>query len=159
MRLWAHLLIGQFKRKPLNYWLNYYNRWKALLLTNRLMSIVNIVCISSFWDIWGWNHMTEMTHDSRPPLISWAYICTCLVQWKERKAALFCVTVLFSYIYIYGIKHMEWIELNISAWIWPWCLNKVSHPFFIWFAEVSSAVPLKHKQRSKNINTKNKENK
>ena len=41
MRLWAHLLIGQFKRKLLNYWLNYDNRWKALLLMNRLTSIVN----------------------------------------------------------------------------------------------------------------------
>ena len=56
---WAHLLIGQFKWKRLDYWLNYYNRWKALLLTNRLTSIVDIVCISDFWDIWGWNHMTN----------------------------------------------------------------------------------------------------
>ena len=56
---WAHLLIGQFKWKWLDYWLNYYNRWKALLLTNRLTSIVDIVCISDFWDIWGWNHMTN----------------------------------------------------------------------------------------------------
>ena len=59
MRPWAHLLIGQFKRKRLDYWLNYYNRWKALLLTNRLTSIVDIVCTSDFWDVWGWNHMTD----------------------------------------------------------------------------------------------------
>ena len=48
MRPSAHLLIGQFKRKRLDCWLNHYNRWKALLLTNRLMSTVDIVCASSF---------------------------------------------------------------------------------------------------------------
>ena len=56
---WAYLLIGQFKRKQFEYWLNYYNRWKALLLTNQLTSVVDIVCISSFWDIWSWNHMID----------------------------------------------------------------------------------------------------
>ena len=56
MRPWVHLLIGQFERKRFYYWLNCYNRWKALLLMNRLTSIVDIVCTSSFWDIWHIRH-------------------------------------------------------------------------------------------------------
>ena len=56
---WVHLLTGQLKRKPLDYWLKYYDRLKALLLTNRLTSIVDIVCTLSFWDIWDWNHMMD----------------------------------------------------------------------------------------------------
>ena len=46
--------------------------------------------------------MTEMTHDSRPPLISWAYIMHVLrAVVRKGEAGLFCATVLFSYIYIY----------------------------------------------------------
>ena len=94
--------------------------------------------------------MIRVPHWSRGP----TYVCAwCSSQ--EGKAALFCATILFSY-----MESNTWNAWT-SAWIRPWCLNKVSHPFFIWFANISSAVPLKHwyKQRSKNINTRIEENK
>ena len=98
MHPWAQLLIGQFKRKRLDYWLNYYNRWKALLLINRLTSIVDIVCTSSFWDIWGWNHMTDDSWFASAINLVGLHMHRAWCSSQEGKAALFCATVLLSYI-------------------------------------------------------------